>query len=122
MHDAILANNSAVREAEKIAVAAILSNTTSAVDCDFTGLEFSTPEYQKIILAVLDLTKDGNDLDLIQLSDYLHTHKADYKEVTPNPQVLAQMAQYKIPPNIRPMVQLIHSNKARVDLAKLADS
>lgn len=122
MHDALLNNNVAIREAEKVAVAAVLSNTVSADDCDFTGLEFSNPEYQRIILAALDLTRDGSQLDLIQLSDYLNTHKVDHTELAPNPQVLATLAQYQLPSNLRPVIHLIHSNKARVDLTKLADS
>ncbi len=122
MPDVSLNNNIAVREAEKIAVAAVLSNTMSADDCDFTGLEFSNREYQSIILGALDLTRDGSELDLIQLSDYLNTHKADYTELAPNPQVLATLAQYPLPSNLRPIIHLIHSNKARVDLFKLGES
>lgn len=122
MPNDLLNNNAAIREAEKVVVAAILSNTVRPDDCDFTGLEFSNPEYQKIVLASLDLTRDGSTLDLIQLSDYLNSQKVDHNEVTPNPQVLATLAQYPQPANLRPTIHVIHANKARVDLNQLADS
>lgn len=114
--------NQAIRDAEKIVVSAVLRNHIRADETDLTGLEFSNQEYQRIILAALDTTQDGSDVDFITLSNYLDQHKSDYTELPPNPSVLAQLAQITIPPDVKPSIRLVQSNKARVDLVSLAES
>lgn len=118
----VLQVNPAVRDAERIIVTAILNNHIRADECDLTGLEFTNAEYQKIVLAALDLTQDGSLVDFITLSNYLATHKGDYKEITPNPTVLAGLAQMELPANIQPSIGLVQSNKARADLLTLASN
>jgi replicative DNA helicase len=109
----------ATREAEKIAVSAILRGSLNPHDASFTGMEFSSPDYRNIVLGSLVLTQDGSDVDLLSLSNYLAVNSPP-EETPASPTVLANLAQMPIPANIRPAIQLIHTNKARTKLMELS--
>lgn len=118
--------NQAIREAEKIIIAAILQSVVTPQETGLDGFEFSSADHANIFLAAKHLTQAGEPLDLITLANYLAVNNApdgDGKTIPPNPQILSNIARsVSVPANLKPALDLLFSTRARKRLKDLSES